>query len=264
VKLRNLTTPLRNKDVTLRAPSCWSGSKKLSLPASGSRATLTFIMTFRPSGSVSELPGNTPTERLTALSNKTCSLEVSLWPLGSIATGTSVKLPRVAAQTISRTWNLKNFTTPSGKKLNGSASPPGICSPLSIGKAGTFQIGVVKYNHDLSFQIRNAPVNVSCRYETSPRMEVKQGWVITEVDWHLSGDNVCRLGGGNILHFEWSPGHWGAGDSHDATHLYPVRLEGTCTVNTRDRARNNHVFRATLRKITLVGPLGLPWHLAFK
>ena len=207
VKLRNLTSPLANKDVTLRAPACWSGSRKLSLPASGSRATLTFSMTFRPSGVVSELPGNTPTERLTALSNKTCPLEISIGPLGSISTGSSVKLPRVWAQKISHTWDLKTFTTPSGKKYGGSASPPGMCSPLSIGKAGAFKIGVVKYNKDLSFQIRNAPIPVSCHYQTSPRMEVKRGWVITEVDWKLSTDTVCRLGGANILHFEWSPGH---------------------------------------------------------
>ncbi len=95
-------------------------------------------------------------------------------------------------------------------------------------------------------------------------MEVNLGWVITEVEWNFSGDAICHLGGANIPHFEWSPGQWGAGNSHNATELFPINLHATCGVDANDRLNNNHVFRATLRKITLVGPSGQPWQSAFK
>jgi len=270
VTLANLPVPLRNSHVALGSSACWTQGGGTTLPASGSTATLVFPITFRPSGSLAQIPGDTPTARLAALSGKSCLLELLLRPpghlmsWGKMSTGSSVTLPQVSVHTILQTWDLVDFTTPSGKKFGASANPPVVCSPLSVGKSGSFPIGVVKYNKDLSFQIRNAALPISCSYKTFPQMEVKQGWIITEVEWNFSGNEICHLGGAMIPHFEWSPGHWGAGDSHNTTELFPIKVDGACDVDGSHRLNNKHVFRAILKKITLIGPPQQTWQSAFK
>ncbi|MDH5575992.1 MAG: hypothetical protein OEY80_10945 [Nitrospirota bacterium] len=266
VTLGNLTPPLANAELSLISPACWTQGQKKSLPPSGGSAIIDFPITFRPSGVVADLPGNTDTERLAALSGKTCPLELSFWSpnLGHFPSGHSVTLPQVSIYTITNTWDLTTHTTPSNNKFGGTVSPPIGCLPTSIGKAGSFPIGVVNADGDFSFQLRNGALPVECHYETTQPLETKPGWVISELDWHFSGDTSCHLSGANTVQFEWSPNHWGVNAFHDATRLYRMKFNAACEVTPNDPTNNNHVFSATLRSINLVGPRNQTWRNAFK
>ena len=256
---------LEGQPVTLKSSQCWTlGTTGPKLPSRGRTGTVTFPITFSPRGNVASLPGSTTTQRLLALSRKRCPLELSLSrPISaSIPTGKSVVLPRVWARTISKTWDLTTHTTPSGKKFKGTAtSPLGICGPVSVGTAGTFPVGVVKHNHDLSFQLRNGLVNSSCRFQTTPRLKLKPGWVLTNVDWKFEKDTFCHPG---TIHTEFSPGRWGFEPPLNPKYLDRIKINATCVVDSKNRAKNSHVFRGTLRAVTLVGPYGQPWTMAFE
>ncbi len=256
---------LEGQPVNLKSSECWTlGTRGPKFPSRGGTANVVFPVTFRPGGDVASLPGSTTTERLVALSNKTCPLELSMsQPVSvSLPTGKTVKLPRVWTKTISKTWDLTTHTTPSGKKFRADATIPlGICGPLSVGTAGSFPVGIVKYNNDVSFQLRNGLINSSCRFETKPRLKLRPGWVLTDVDWKIEKDTYCYPG---IIHTEFNPGQWGYDPPLNPKYLDRIRVEATCVVASNDRANNKHLFRGTLREVTLVGPYGQPWTMAFE
>lgn len=130
-----------------------------------------------------------------------------------------------------------------------------------MGTAGSFSVGIVKYGKDVSFQLRNGLINSSCRFETTPRLKLRPGWVLTEVDRNIEKDMYCYP---SINHTEFSPGHWGFDPPLNPKYLNRIRIDAICVVDSKDRANNKHLFRGTLREVILVGPYGQPWTMAFE
>lgn len=258
---------LEGSDVVFSSPDCWTnGQRGVRFPRTNRPTTVRFLMTFRrSSGRMSE------TDRLLAVSGRKCGIAASIRSAGGrIDTGLDVQLPRVARVTVSDTWDLQNFSTPSGRKFQATvAGPPGGCGPLSVGTAGSFQTGVVKWGSKLSFQLRNGIANTQCTFSTSPRLQTREGWVITEVDWNIDRDQYCYP---TRTEKEQSPGAWTHNEALNPTYGPPlnpeyldrVRVVATCVVDRSDVARNDHLFRATLNRITLVGPPRQPWRMAFR
>lgn len=241
--------------------NCWSNGRGDShMPANGGTPKIRLSVRLGLND-----PALGPTEELTALSGRRCSLDVSIGHMRErVATGLSFQLPAVARYTIENTWELQGYSTPSGKNFKASVSGlPGACGPLSLGTAGSYPIGVVSFENDISFQLRNGLINLSCEFTTSPRLRVKDGWQITEVDWVTtsSPDYRCRA---DIEYVEFAPGLWGYRPPLNPEYLDRIKTVAACIVDTQDRARNSHLFRAVLRKIVLVGPPGQSWRAAFR
>lgn len=152
-------------------------------------------MMFFPSGVPAfELPADRNTAgNLVALSGKTCPLKLDFYPSGGIIpTGKFITLSSVALHTIANTKDLLAFTTPSGKTLTASAT--GSCgSPLSIGSAGTFNVGVVNANNDISFHICNGVFSADCIFQTAPSLTVRKGWTIMADNWKGDSDGAIYL-----------------------------------------------------------------------
>lgn len=251
---------LENMDVYLHS-DCWRLGRSRSgnqLPASPGTVNVPLSLSFRRGD-----PALGPTENQMALSGRRCALDVSIGGIEPrLSTGLSIQFPTIAKYTIENTWELQNYSTPSGKTFKASVHGlPGACGPLSLGTAGSFPIGVVKHDNDISFQLRNGLMNLGCDFMTSPRLQVKDGWQITEIDWSVSQGNHCLA---SISHVEWAPGHWGQGPPLNPEYLDRVKTAVHCVVDEQDRARNSHLFRAVLRKIVLVGPPGQSWRAAFR
>jgi hypothetical protein len=198
-------------------------------------------------------------------SGKRCPMEIHPYREGMaqpIAAG-EIRLPSLETYTITHTWDLLNFTTPSGKKLTASASKgPLPCELASVGTAGTFATGVVNDNGDLSFQLRNGLLQEDCRFETSTALEVKQGWFVKKVDWQFTSDSHCnafnrqfatQAGSGQTVTFFF-----------DQTAVFKVKFEATCVPDESHREKNSHLYKARLASIELVGPPGQKWQDAFK
>jgi hypothetical protein len=197
-------------------------------------------------------------------SGKRCAIEIH--PYGSrtlpLPAG-EIQLPRLETYTITKTWDLLSFTTPSGKKLLASGSKgPLPCELGSIGTAGTFATGVVNDNGDLSFQLRNGLLQEDCSFQTSTALAVKQGWLVRKVDWQFTSDSHCnafnrefgiQASSGQTVTFFFDP-----------TAIFQVRFDATCKPDETDRTKNNHLYKAKLSRIELVGPPGQTWRDAFK
>jgi hypothetical protein len=173
-----------------------------------------------------------------------------------------IRLPRLETYTITHTWDLLNFTTPSGKKLLASARKgPLPCEPGSVGTAGTFSTGVVNDSGDLSFQLRNGLFQEDCRFETSTALVVKSDWVVEKVDWQITSDSrnafnrefgIQASSGETVTFF------------FDSTAVFQIRFDATCRPDENHRERNSQLYMARLTRIELVGPPGQRWQNAFK
>ena len=174
-----------------------------------------------------------------------------------------IRLPVLQTYTITHTWDLLSFTTPSGKKLSASASKGALpCELASVGTAGMFTTGVVNDNGDLSFQLRNGLVQEDCVFQTSTALVVKPDWFVKKVDWQITSDSICNAfnretaiqarSGQTVTFF------------FDSTAIFQVKFEATCMPDERDRTKNGHLYKARLAGIELVGPPGQKWQDAFK
>ena len=198
-------------------------------------------------------------------SGKRCPMEIHPYREGMappIAAG-EIQLPTLETYTITHTWDLLNFTTPSGKKLTASASKgPLPCELGSVGTAGTFSTGVVNDNGDLSFQLRNGLLQEDCSFQTSTALVVKPGWFVKKVDWQIMSDALC-----NAFNREFGT-QASSGQTvtsfFDSTAVFQVRFDATCMPDERDRTKNSHLYKARLSRIELVGPPGQKWQDAFK
>ena len=241
---------------------CWiNGIGSGQLPAAGRSGRISVSLDIRRYD-----PDLGPTEDLMAVSGRRCNLEASISraPGQRFPTGLSLQLPQIQKYTIGNTWELHGWSTPSGRTFSARvAGPPGTCEPLSLGTAGSFRIGVVEHHDDISFQLRNGLVDLECEFTTSPRLRVKDGWRITEVAWKtsLSGHQWCHP---VIEWVEWAPGRWGQDARLNPEYLDRVRTVARCVVDTRNPARNAHLFRAVLEKIVLIGPPHQGWRSAFR
>jgi hypothetical protein len=199
-------------------------------------------------------------------SGKRCPMEIHPYREGMappIAAG-EIRLPSLETYTITHTWDLLNFTTPSGKKLSASASkgPLVPCELGSVGTAGTFSTGVVNDNGDLSFQLRNGLFQEDCRFETSTALVVKPGWFVKKVDWQFTSDSLCNAGNSQFG-LQASSGQT-VTFFFDSTAIFQVRFEATCRPDESHREKNSHLYKARLVSIELVGPPGQKWQDAFK
>jgi hypothetical protein len=196
------------------------------------------------------------------LSGRRCAMEIH--PYGgsrpAIPAG-EVALPSVSTYTVSNTWDLVNFTTPSGRKFTASGGKGALpCQLGSVGTAGTFATGVVNDGGDLSFQLRNGLLQEECRFETSIPLEVKTGWIVKSVGWQFTRDSLCSAAefavqtssGSTVTFF------------NDQTAVFKVRFDASCRPSGTDPARNSHVYKAKLESVQLVGPAGMTWQDAFK
>lgn len=259
---------LEGSNIVYSSRSCWTnGRNGQRLPRRNRATTIRFPITFKRSRG-----RESATDRLLAVSGRKCGIDASIRAAGNtrISTGQSVQLPRVAKVSISNTWDLQNFSTPSGKKFQARVSgAPGACGPLSVGSAGSFPTGVVKNGSDISFQLRNGLVNAECTFTTTPRLQTRKGWVITEVDWSIRRDRFCYP---SRTEKEQRPGSWTHNEALNPDYgpalnpgfLDRVRVVATCVSDRSDIARNDHLFRANLNRITLVGPPRQPWQMAFR
>jgi hypothetical protein len=239
----------------LRSPDCEDG------PASQ--------RSFR--GPKQEIPGQT--HRIVfeehfgaAHSGRRCTLELHPYsylsgpiPGRYAMTVGQVQLPAVATYTIEDTQELLDHTSPSGRKLQASASRgPAPCQLASVGTAGTFSTGVVRDGGDLTFQLRNGALVEQCEFKTSPALEVRSGWRVKKVEWSFGETSLCGAqefgfqGGSPVSYF---------GD--DAA-LYPVLFQARCNPNSNDLPRNSHRYIARLTRVVLMGPAGQHWKEAFK
>jgi hypothetical protein len=198
-------------------------------------------------------------------SGKRCPMEIHPYREGMappIAAG-EIQLPSLETYTITHTWDLLNFTTPSGKKLTASASKgPLPCELGSVGTAGTFSTGVVNDNGDLSFQLRNGLFQEDCRFETSTALVVKSGWFVKKVDWQFTSDSLCNAGNSQFG-VQVSSGQT-VTFFFDSTAVFQVRFDATCRPDESHREKNSHLYKARLVSIELVGPPGQKWQDAFK
>jgi hypothetical protein len=198
-------------------------------------------------------------------SGKRCPMEIHPYREGMappIAAG-EIRLPSLETYTITHTWDLLNFTTSSGKRLQASASKgPLPCELGSVGTAGTFSTGVVNDNGDLSFQLRNGLLQEDCSFQTSTALVVKAGWFVKKVDWQITSDSHCnafnretatQASSGRTVTFFF-----------DSTAVFQVKFDATCMPDERDRTKNSHLYKARLARIELVGPPGQKWQDAFK
>ncbi|MCM3875586.1 MAG: hypothetical protein NEA02_04120 [Thermoanaerobaculia bacterium] len=197
------------------------------------------------------------------LSGKTCAMEVRPYLSSSIvAAAGSVHLPSLETYTISDTWDLLDFTTPSGKKLSATASKGGLpCQLLSVGSAGTFSTGVVKEGGDLTFQLRNGALDEACAFTTNPGLLVRDDWAVKSVDWNFTEDSLCFAV--NKLAIQASSGS-PVSFFFDESAVFAARIDGRCKPNGNDLPRNSHVFKARLSSVKVIGPAGKTWRDAFK
>ncbi|HQQ77867.1 MAG TPA: hypothetical protein PLB01_10965 [Thermoanaerobaculia bacterium] len=196
-------------------------------------------------------------------SGKNCPMEIQ--PYGSRGPALSlpnVLVPSLETYTVSDTWDLLEFTTPSGKKLSATASKGGLpCQLLSVGTAGTFSTGVVKEGGDLTFQLRNGALDEACRFETSPALLVRDDWAVKSVDWDFTEDSLCaavnkfatQVSSGSTVTF-----------FNDESAVFAVKFEALCKPNGNDLPKNSHVFKARLSSVKVIGPAGKSWRDAFK
>ena len=198
-------------------------------------------------------------------SGRRCTLEINPYngrtppiPAGEI------RLPTIETYTISNTWDLLSFTTPSGKKLSASATKGPIlpCELASVGTAGTFATGVVKDGGDLSFQLRNGLVIETCTFEMRFGLEViRPEFFVNKVEWQFTSDSLCRA----QRQVGIVPGT-GATDSAFFKNwaIFGARFEAECMFDERDRLKNSHLYKARLAKVEILGPSGRRWQDAFK
>jgi hypothetical protein len=172
-----------------------------------------------------------------------------------------VQLPSVASYTIEDTEDLLDHTTPSGRKLQATASK-GLapCQLGSVGSAGTFSTGVVRSGGDLTFQLRNGLLIENCEFKTTPALEVRDGWRMERVDWSFSETSLCS---GEEFALQ-QPGGALVSVFRNDDFLYPVAFQATCRTNSNDLPRNSHVYLARLARVVVLGPAGQRWQDAFK
>lgn len=178
----------------------------------------------------------------------------------AVTTG-SVQLPQVATYTIEDTEDLLDHTTPSGKKLQATASK-GIapCQLGSVGSAGTFSTGVVRSGGDLTFQLRNGLLAEQCEFKTTPALEVRDGWRVENVEWSFSETSLCS--GEEFARQQ--PGGALVSVFRNADFVYPVVFQATCNPNANDPPRNSHRYMARLARVVLLGPAGKRWQDGFR
>ena len=199
---------------------------------------------------------------LAGASGKNCPMEIQPYRPPVAVSLPNVLVPSLETYTISDTWDLLDFTTPSGKKLAASASKNGIpCQLLSVGTAGTFSTGVVKEGGDLTFQLRNGALDEACRFETSPALLVRDDWAVKSVAWDFTEDSLCAAV--NKFATQASSGSTVTFFS-DESAVFAVKFEALCRPNGNDLPKNSHVFKARLSSVKVIGPAGKTWRDAFK
>lgn len=239
----------------------WSfGAGGYRLPASGSTGIVRIKATFdmQQQGGT---PG--PTDRWLQMSGRTCEMTARFdrenFGGPAVPTGISIQFPTVARYVIENTWDLHNYKSPSGGMFRGRADARGNvggCGPVSVGTAGTFPIGVVNHNNDLSFKVRNGVTENTCDFSAGPGLRVKPGWVITEVEW---SHRVPMEGSTSVCH----PSQGIYNFRHNPEHLEQEEFWVRCYVHD-PITRNQHEFRRILERVVLIGPPGQTWQAAFR
>ncbi len=196
------------------------------------------------------------------LSGRHCSMEI--YPYESnqppVAAGV-VNLPPLSTYTISNTADLLKVTSPSGKKVSATASK-GIqpCQLASVGTAGSFATGAVTEDGDLSFQLRNGLLREDCEFQTSTGLQLKDGWFLKTVDWQFTHDSLCTASEFGI---QYSSGAT-VSFFKDSSAIFQVRFQATCMPSSDDAVKNNHLYKARLASVQVIGPAGESWQDAFK
>ncbi len=197
-------------------------------------------------------------------SGKRCAVEIhpnGLDATPSLAAG-EVRLPALETYTLGDTWDLLDFRTPSGKKLAATASKGVLpCQLGSVGTAGTFATGIVKEGGDLTFQLRNGLLDEACTFTTGPALLVRDDWAVKSVQWDFTEDALCRAA--DKLATQASSGRT-VTFFFDESAVFAVTFDALCKPNPADPPRNDHVFKARLASIKVVGPAGKTGRDAFK
>jgi hypothetical protein len=199
-------------------------------------------------------------------SGKRCTLELHPYNFlsgaipGRYATSFgTVQLPSIASYAIENTQELLDYTTPSGRKLQATASKGALpCQIASVGTAGTFPTGVVREGGDLTFQLRNGLLAEQCEFKTTPTLEVRSGWRISKVEWTFGETSLC-----NAQEFGFQNGSPVSLFGDDSA-VYPVLFQAQCSPNSNDLPKNSHRYLARLSRVVLMGPAGQNWKDAFK
>jgi hypothetical protein len=249
---------LENTEFSIGCVDWDFGVGNYRLPAGGSTGTVRIQATFRLSSVVTGTLS--PTDRWLQLSGRKCDMTAKFSrEIGrGLPTGISIQFPTITRYVIENTWDLHDYKSPSGGMFRGRADARKIggCGPVSIGTAGTFPIGVVNHNNDLSFKVRNGVTENTCDFSAGPGLRIKPGWVITEVNWSY---RVPMKGTASICH----PSQGIYNFRHNPEHLEQEEFWVTCYV-VDPVAQNEHEFRRVLERVILIGPPGQTWQTAFR
>ena len=152
---------------------------------------------------------------------------------------------------VEKTWDLVPFGVNINVRLLGDSQ--GSCSGFSAGLSGIIPIGVVKNGDGLSLHIRSGIFSTGCLYDSSPPLQLKKGWTVTDVNWKedREGDlRVCFVGNHSGLdRFR-----------HETSTSLNVHAQMECGVGPD----NNNGIRLTLQSVTLVGPPNQTYEQAFR
>ena len=195
-------------------------------------------------------------------SGKRCRIDILMrrltakrtWGAETVLQGKEIPIGVSTYHVIDNTWSLLGYLAPAWRQV------AGLCSGKSVGVAGAVDVGMQRYNNDLSFHIRGGPTGTDCEYEIR-RKNLKSRWRITEVSWQtirLKGQtDKCKIGGG-------------AYDSRwQGTNLnlwyFPFIKEGLhCDPSgANPLENNNHGVRKVLTRVKLFGPSNESWARAF-
>lgn len=199
-------------------------------------------------------------------SGKTCAMELRFnGGTGLRLAAGTLTLPTLQTYTISTTADLLNLTTSSGVRVSASATKNNLilpCELASVGTAGTFATGVVNEGGDLTFQLRNGLLQENCVFATNNPLLVKADWSVKAATWQFTTDANCSDGNARFA-IQASSGQT-VTFFFDETAIFKVRFEVSCRPDSTDLPRNNHLYKARLAEVQLVGPAGQRWQDAFK
>jgi hypothetical protein len=178
---------------------------------------------------------------------QSCPLALDLtalkWGDSTVAAG-SIHVETGQTYTIENTWDVVPWILPikPWKDDQYSSVQLGECNGLSAGLSGLVPIGVVEYEHDLSFHLRSGMYPSVCRYEPdrSRLVSLNRGWHIVDRKWKIERAR-------------------GQGDACAVDSNLDEKPSGTVflimyTLSCRGGPDNDNGVRLTLQSITLIGP----------
>ncbi|MGR8950339.1 MAG: hypothetical protein ACU84Q_20025 [Gammaproteobacteria bacterium] len=188
---------------------------------------------------------------------KTCDVDVFVrkkvgnsWEVKRLP-GKKIRVAPVKYYFIRSTWAMRNLLKPRIQKKNGA------CSGQSVGAAGVVNVGIIKRNNDMVFEIRSGPTGTECIFKTI-KLPLKEHWWVKELKYR----KVRLKGRKDLCYSSYGP-HFAAQRGTISLNKWDVHLKCNGTgVNPLEN--NNHGIRFIFDSLTLMGPTGRKWRNAFK